>query len=98
MASKGQKFIKYDSEIKSIVAKERYELGLSANAISRKHNIPVGTVKTWFNKMRKYNGDIVTDHRKGHSGRKNDSNADYKEKYEILKKFQSFINARRKKK
>ena len=45
--------------------------------------------------------NVSIDHRKGRSGRQKSKNLtleDYKERYEILKKYQAFLQARRGKK
>ena len=95
MASKGQKFKKYPSELKNKILKE-YIDGLGGQcSLAKKYGIPKETIKNW---IRKYeNGiDVGTDHRKG--GSKNLTLEDYKERYEILKKYQAFLQARREKK
>ena len=100
MASKGQKFKKYSTELKNKILKE-YLDGLGGEcSLAKKYGIPRETIK---NSIRKFeNGiDIRTDHRKGGSGRpktKNLTLEDYKERYEILKKYQTFLQARREKK
>lgn len=100
MASKGQKFKKYPSELKNKILKE-YLDGLGGErSLAKNYGIPRGTIKTWIRKFK--NGiDVRTDHRKGGSGRpkaKNLTLEDYKERYEILKKYQAFLQARREKK
>lgn len=100
MASKGQKFKKYPSELKNKILKE-YLDGLGGKcSLAKKYGIPIGTIKNWIRKFK--NGiDVRTDHRKGSSGRpkaKNLTLEDYKERYEILKKYQAFLQARREKK
>ncbi len=100
MASKGQKFKKYPSELKNKILKE-YLDGLGGEcSLAKKHGIPRETIKNWIRKFE--NGiDVKTDHRKGGSGRpkaKNLTLEDYKERYEILKKYQAFLQARREKK
>ena len=100
MASKGQKFKKYPSELKNKILKE-YLDGLGAEcSLAKKYGIPRETIKNWIRKFE--NGiDVRTDHRKGGSGRpkaKNLTLEDYKERYEILKKYQAFLQARREKK
>ena len=97
MASKGQKFKKYPSELKDKILKE-YLDGLGGEcSLAKKHGIPRETIKNWIRKIE--NGiDVRTDRRKGGSGRPKTENLtleDYKERYEILKKYQAFLQARR---
>ena len=46
MASKGQTFKRYDLAFKQKVL-EAYKLGTSGRYLSKKYNIPLGTIKTW---------------------------------------------------
>ena len=100
MASKGQKFKKYPFELKNKILKE-YLDGLGGEySLAKKYNIPRETIKNWIRKLEK-GIDVRTDYRKGGSGRpkaKNLTLEDYKERYEILKKYQAFLQARRGKK
>ena len=101
MASKGQKFKKYPSELKNKILKE-YFTGLSGpKSLSLKYGVPYETIKNWIKKTKHKNIDVKVDHRPGKSGRKPYKNLtleDYKERYEILKKYQAFLQARREKK
>ena len=99
MASKGQKFRKYTPEFKEKILKE-YLDGVSGEcSISRKYNIPRETIKNWLRKLEK--GIDISKDSRGCQGRpktKNLTLEDYKERYEILKKYQAFLQARREKK
>ena len=99
MARKGQKFKKYSKKIKlEIVSKARE--GRGYKSIGREYpNIPIKTIENWVRKA-KNNIDVTKDGRGGF-GRpkcKNLTLEDYKERYEILKKYQAFLQARREKK
>ena len=99
MASKGQKFNKYSSEFKENILKEYFSSFISTKCLGEKYGISGKTIDTWLYKTRR-NIDIKTDHRPGKSGRTKSTNLtadDYKERYEILKKYQAFLQARRKK-
>ena len=85
MASKDQKFNKYDLEFKLKIIKERNE-GKSYRYLSEKYNIPQGTIKTWVHKI-KQDGALGIKQK----GRPKESETNYKERYEILKKFQDFL-------
>ena len=99
MASKGQKFRSYSAELKQTILKEYFSGKESPRSLSPKYDVPVETVRTWIKKTK--NIDVKVDHRPGRSGRAKEKNLtleDYKERYEILKKYQAFLQARRGKK
>ena len=64
--------------------------------LSKYYNIPDSTIMKWIIKDRKQ-GNQTNDieHKRG---RPKEENIDYKERYEILKKYQEFIKAQREKK
>ena len=101
MASKGQKFNKYSPELKEIILKEYFEQGIDSYTLSKKYNVSDSTIRNWARKVR-MNIDISIDHRPTKSGKFTKKNnltlEDYKERYEILKKYQAFLQARRGKK
>ena len=101
MASKGQKFKKYSPELKEIILKEYFEQGIDSYSLERKYDVPSKTIRNWVRKVR-MNIDVRVDHRLGSSGKltkkENLTLEDYKERYEILKKYQAFLQARRGKK
>jgi hypothetical protein len=86
VAKKGQKFRKYELEFMNKVLKE-YREGSSAGYLSNKYGIPVGTIRTWsfINKRRGALGIVKRGRSVGSKAK------DYKERYEILKKFQGFL-------
>ena len=99
MAKKGQKFKKYSSKIKLEVASKALE-GRGYRSIGNDYpDIPVYTIKNWVRKANNYI-DVTKDERGSH-GRPKSNNLsleDYKERYEILKKYQAFLQARRERK
>ena len=100
MASKGQRFKKHSPELKEKILKEYFEESTSSRFLSKKYNISRKTIETWVRKT-KLEIDVRVDHRPGNSGRTKNKNLtleDYKERYEILKKYQAFLQARREKK
>ena len=100
MASKGQKFAKYSPEIKEIILKEYFENQEGMRPLGRKYGIPYESIKNWVRKA-KCNIDTMFDHRKENKGRPKNNGLtleDYKERYEILKKYRAFLQARREKK
>ena len=100
MASKGQKFKKYSPEIKEEILK-KYSEGRGYRSIAKDYpDLSVNTIHQWIRKT-KVGIDIRVNHQKGNSGHpkaKNLTLEDYKERYEILKKYQVFLQARRGKK
>lgn len=93
MALKGQKFRKYSDEFKLNVVKD-YLSGNCGGSISlsKKYGISYRTIDTWIYKYKKQ-GHL--DNMNKNKERKKESNIDYKERYEILKKFQAFLKAQR---
>jgi transposase len=98
MASKGQKFLKHAENIKEEIIKKYLE-GISGYYLAKQYYIPVGTIKTWGRKYRKQ-GSLENDvyHNRGRKKERASTIEDYKERYEILKKYQAFLKAQREKK
>ena len=95
MASKGQKFNKYTKEYILEVLDELIT-GKSSLQISREKNIPAKTIRTWKRKMILH-PELNTGIKRGHRKDKDLSKEDWKEQYEILKKYQAFLKAQREK-
>ena len=100
MASSGQKFSSYSTEFKEEVL-ETYKLGKygGRNQVAKHYNISSGTICTWIRKYRRQ-GSLDNDifHKRGRQKEKDLTKEDYKERYEILKKYQAFLKAQREKK
>ena len=95
MASKGQKFRKYTEEFKQKVLEEYFNGEGSSKALAMKYNMSSNTIETWIRKTKhpeEYPGMGLK------KGRKKDSEIDWKERYEILKKYQAFLKAQRERK
>ncbi len=92
MAKKGQRFKKYDLDFKLKVVKEK-QAGASYLCLEKKYGIPWSTIANWI-RMIKDDGGLEIKPRG--QGRKKD--IDYKERYEILKKFQDFLDTKKPKK
>ena len=97
MAKKGQKFNKYSKELKQEITNKYLNNEGTSHYLSKEYNIPLKTVKTWIYKINKQQ-DITNDNRGKSDGRKKEENIDYKERYEILKKYQAFLKAQRERK
>ncbi len=95
MAKKGQKFNNYSKEFKEEILNKYFNNQGSALSLSKEYNISVKTIETWIRKFKKPELYVSS----GKLGRpKKDEEIDYKERYEILKKYQAFIKAQREKK
>lgn len=97
MAKKGQKFQKHSPQLRAEILQKYLNSEGSAASLAKEYGISNKTIETWVAKY-KHGKDIFEDHRKGNSGRKKAVEIDYKERYEILKKFQAFVEAQREKK
>ena len=87
----------YTEEFKPKVLNE-YKSGKygGSDSVSKRNKISKGTLWKWIIKDRKY-GSVINDI-ENKRGRSKEENIDYKERYEILKKYQAFIKAQREKK
>ena len=95
MASKGQKFIHYSEQEKQEII-ERYRSGISGFFLAKEYGIPIGTIKTWKSKVD--HPEKLSGLKRGRQKEKDLTKEDYKERYEILKKYQAFLKAQREKK
>ena len=74
-------------EVRLAAVHEKINEGKSYTDLAKKYGVSWKTVETW---VRIYKRDGTLDLQK--KGRpRNEENVDYKEKYEILKKFQEFL-------
>jgi len=95
MASKGQKFNKYTKGLKDKVIKEYLDGDGSYISLSVKYNIPHKTIENWIDVVKYPQRHLGAGQKKG---RPKGSAIDWKEKYEILKKYQAFLKAQRERK
>ena len=96
MAKKGQKFNKISLETKLEICKKHFEEYIPETPLAREYNLPIGTIRYIFNNYKKGYGF----QRKptGRPKEKDLTKEDYKERYEILKKYQAFLKAQRERK
>ena len=95
MAKKGQKFKKYNDEFRNSVVNDYFNNLGGVKALAKKYDISYRTIQNWVDKVNKGQSVSPNNHLKG---RKKDDNIDYKERYEILKKYQAFLKAQRERK
>ena len=86
----------YSEELKNEIIAKFLNEGKSLNSLEKEYNISYKSIFNWIRKYRK-NGTVQNDinHKRG---RPKEIDIDYKERYEILKKYQAFIKAQREKK
>ena len=98
MANKGQQSNSYKKETKEEIVHKYIEEGISAGALSKEYSIPKGTIKTWVHRFRHQEGGLEDTDANPKGRRRNNEEINYKERYEILKKYQAFLKAQREKK
>ncbi|MBS5800691.1 MAG: transposase, partial [Clostridiales bacterium] len=86
MPKKGQKFQRYDRDLVLSIVQEKLQGDSSYTQLSKKYNIPEGTISVWVHKYTTKAWDC-SDRR----GKKDDCDIDYKVRYEIVKKFLIFL-------
>lgn len=97
MARKGIKHNNYTVEFIQEVLEKYYSGQGWFTSLANEYKISIKTIKTWVYRTNK--GINVFENKKTNSlGRPKEFEIDYKERYEILKKFLTFIKAQRKKK
>ena len=95
MAKKGQLFKKYDDDFRNKVVNDYFNNEGGVKVLAKKYNISYTTIQNWVNKVNKGQSVSPNNYLKG---RKKEENIDYKERYEILKKYQAFLKAQRERK
>lgn len=97
MARKGIKHNNYTVEFIQEVLEKYYSSQGGFTSLANEYKIPIKTIKTWIYRTNKKIN--VFENKKTNSlGRPKEFEINYKERYEILKKFLTFIKAQRKKK
>ena len=99
MASKGQKFEKYDINLVTEILNKHNKDGIPITRLEKEYNISQNTIYNW---NRKYNlhPELYPGlgMKRGRPKEKDLTKEDYKERYEILKKYQAFLKAQRERK
>ena len=97
MATKGQKFRKYTLAEKEEILQKHLE-GYSARYLGELYGISKKTIETWKQKILHPEKYIGKSQKRGRQKEKDLTKDDWKERYEILKKYQAFLKAQREKK
>ena len=93
MANKGQKYKKYSPELREEILK-KYWSGIPMSDLVREYSVSDNTIRTWNYNIK----HLRIGEKRGRPKRGELTKEDYKERYEILKKYQAFLQARREKK
>ena len=97
MASKGQKFNKYGVLLKEEVL-TKYLNGVSSWYLEREYGIPYKTIQNWGRKCKHPELYPNQGQKRGRLKESNLTKEDWKERYEIIKKYQVFLKAQRERK
>ena len=95
MAKKGQKFNKYFDDLKEEIIRE-YNSGTPGPRLAKEYGISRFTIAGWIRKI-KY-PELNTKNKRGRPKESDLTKEDYKERYEILKKYRAFLKAQRERK
>ena len=88
---------KYSDELRIEIVEKYFRNEGSSRSLAKEYNMSFKTIDNWIQKHKR-TGYNFKDNRNKKVGRKKEADIDYKERYEILKKFQTFLKAQRKKK
>lgn len=94
MARKGQIFNKYSKELKEEILNEYFKGNGGSIYLGKKYNISSNTIDTWIKIKKKPEKYLKL----GKQGRTKEEDIDYKERYEILKNYRTFLKAQRERK
>ena len=98
MAKKGQKFLKYTADERKEIL-DKYLNGIPSPRLEKEYGVPERTIRNW---KRKYisHPELYPGlgQKRGRSRESELTKEDYKERYEILKKYQAFLKAQRERK
>jgi len=94
MAKKGQKFNECNHDLKNRIIKE-IQSGRDSYSLEREYGVSNNTIRMWKYKLN--HPELITGNKRGRYKRPV-SLEDYKERYEIIKKYQAFLKAQRERK
>ena len=95
MASKGQKFKKYSDDLKAEII-SKYNSGTSGPQLAKEYEMSRYTISGWIRKQN--HPELQTGYKRGRPKEKELTREDYKERYEILKKYRAFLKEQRERK
>jgi len=97
MASKGQKFNKYHDDLKEEIL-NKYNSGVPGPQLAKEYGISRFTIASWVRKQNHPELFINKNNKRGRPKESDLTKEDYKERYEILKKYQAFLKEQRERK
>ena len=97
MASKGQKFQKVDEKTKEEIL-SKYNSGIPGPQLAKEYSISRFTIASWIRKQNHPELFMNQGQKRGKQKEKDLTKEDYKERYEILKKYQTFLKEQRERK
>lgn len=97
MASKGQKFIRYTDEERTEIVNKYLSGKYGYQSLAKEYNISWKTVESMVRKYKK-TGLTISIQKGRPKTKDNLTKEDYKERYEIIKKYQAFLKAQRERK
>lgn len=86
----------FDLETKNKIVSEYFNNQGGVKVLSKKYDISYHTIQNWIDKQNRQGNQLNDIHHT--RGRKIEESINYKERYEILKKYQAFLKAQREKK
>jgi len=95
MALKGQKHMHFTEEERKEIL-DKHLQGYSARQLGEEYGISRKTIETWKQKI--LHPEKNTGNKPGRPKEKDLTKEDYKERYEIIKKYQAFLKAQRERK
>jgi transposase-like protein len=98
LAKKGQKFKRYSNAQREEIL-EKHIRGIPSPRLAEEYGIPEKTIRNWKRKFINY-PELYPGlgQKRGRIKESDLTKEDYKERYEILKKYQAFLKAQREKK
>ena len=96
MASKGQKFNKYSDDLKQEIIQKYIDGKGSARSLGKEYGISYKTVDNMIYRYK--HPELKIGKKRGRPKESNLTKEDWKERYEILKKYQAFLKAQRERK
>ena len=96
MATKGQKFKTFTNKERTEIVSKYMSGKYSYTSLAKEYNISWKTVESMVRKFKKTG--LTIKNKKGRNNQTHLTREDWKERYEILKKYQAFLKAQREKK
>ena len=96
MATKGQKFQKYSNDLKQEIIQKYLNGEGTSRSLGKEYGISYKSIDTMIYRYR--HPELKTGKKRGRPKETSLTKEDWKERYEIVKKYQAFLKAQREKK